>query len=85
MKKNFDAIVIGSGQSGPSGCTPTSAGCHYSVRIWKARICSGLGFIGQVFKRLHSVAQSLGSVTQPVQILEARIFGNVLSTELKLV
>lgn len=43
---------------GKRGCTPTSAGCRYSVRIWKARICSGLDFIGHISKQLHFAAQS---------------------------
>jgi hypothetical protein len=57
------------------GCTLTSAECRYSVRIWLARICSGLGFIGQISKRHHFAAQSLRSVTQPAQIFEELIFG----------
>jgi hypothetical protein len=35
--------------------------------------------------RLHFEAQSLRSVTRPAQVFEARICGNVLSIELKLV
>jgi hypothetical protein len=67
------------------GCTLTSAECRYSVQIWKARICSGLGFIGQISKRHHFAAQSLRSVTQPAQIFEELIFGSVHFIEQRLV
>ena len=68
-----------------SGCTPNSAACRYSVRIWKARICLGLGFIGQIFKRLHFAVQTWPSVMQLVRVSVVLICAVVPSTELKLV
>lgn len=62
-----------------------SAACRYSARIWEARICLGLAYSGQISRRLHFAVQSLRSVTQPAQIFEALISGDVHFIELKLV
>lgn len=68
-----------------SGCTPTSAACHYSVPTSTAQTCLARDCTGQTSKGLRSAAQSLRIATRPVQIFEVLISGNALFIELKLV